>query len=662
MRNHRICLVCREVGVDKSNSVGRSASTGPLLGHLRTHNLEYLEYIEAKDAALMEASKVAAAEDVDQMSIVSYFPTVANTKLLFKRKFAKWVVEESMPLSVGESETIIDMVRTANKHLIVPDHKMLIDILSGKKIEASSKLKLFLKDRFFSITSDHWTSIANENYGALTLHLIDQFELKAFVMSCMKHANGTTAVEVETQLSADLQTWGLDGTHLFCCVTDTASNMNAFGISVSSWPTAPFIRHHYCADHVLQLTAVKAFSGEIESSIPHLFLDNQDTTVVAVKKARALVTFFHSSSRASDKLCDAQQALDPSCIPLKLLSDVKTRWWSTHTLLERVLCLKDALNYVFDNEFRFRNEVSTLTTLESMRLTDEDFQSLHNVLYVLTPFKDAQKALEGEQYVNISLSPLAINNLHTSLLNCEASVDQETEGSLYQLIQTMIDDFNRRWGERCIYLSSTVRGFRNRQIGIPTYAFWATALDPRTKKKLSKVLNQQDIASLWHDIEQAISRLINLIPNNNMLQEEEEEPAAPLNAVNRILNNNNNFFADSDDEEEEENSTVPVSIDDTVNAELWNYRAEKGQSLYSRGDTGGSFNDPLVWWKLHADKYPHVWKLASIVLAIPATSAPSERVFSAAANIVNKKRVRLKSENVDLLVFLKANKQFVDWE
>jgi hypothetical protein len=80
---------------------------------------------------------------------------------------------------------------------------------------------------FFSIMSDHWTSIANQNYGALALHLIDQFELKAFVMSCMKHANGTAAVEVETQLSADLQMWGLDRTHLFCCVTDTASNMNA---------------------------------------------------------------------------------------------------------------------------------------------------------------------------------------------------------------------------------------------------------------------------------------------------------------------------------------------------------------------------------------------------------------------------------------------------
>jgi hypothetical protein len=71
MHYHRICLVCHEVGVDKSISVVRSASTGPLLGHLRTHNSEYLEYIEAKDAALMEASKVDVAEGVDQTSIVS---------------------------------------------------------------------------------------------------------------------------------------------------------------------------------------------------------------------------------------------------------------------------------------------------------------------------------------------------------------------------------------------------------------------------------------------------------------------------------------------------------------------------------------------------------------------------------------------------------------
>jgi hypothetical protein len=54
--------------------------------------------------------------------------------------------------------------------------------------------------------------------------------------------------------------------------------------------------------------------------------------------------------------------------------------------------------------------------------------------------------------------------------------------------------------------------------------------------------------------------------------------------------------------------------------------------------------------------------VAERILAIPATSAPSERVFSSAANIVDKKRVRLKPENVDLLVFLRGNKDFVVWD
>ncbi len=49
-------------------------------------------------------------------------------------------------------------------------------------------------------------------------------------------------------------------------------------------------------------------------------------------------------------------------------------------------------------------------------------------------------------------------------------------------------------------------------------------------------------------------------------------------------------------------------------------------------------------------------------MVAPSTSAPSEWVFSSAANIVNKKRVVLTPENVDLLVFLRDNKEFVKWE
>jgi hypothetical protein len=65
------------------------------------------------------------------------------------------------------------------------------------------------------------------------------------------------------------------------------------------------------------------------------------------------------------------------------------------------------------------------------------------------------------------------------------------------------------------------------------------------------------------------------------------------------------------------------------------------------------YNDPLEWWRVLADKYPNIWKIASCILPIPATSAPSERVFSAAANLVNKKRACLKPETADLLLLLR---------
>jgi hypothetical protein len=266
--------------------------------------------------------------------------------------------------------------------------------------------------------------------------------------------------------------------------------MNAFGISVSSLHNAPFISHHFCADHVLQLTAVKGFSGDIQDAIPHPVDDMEDTTMLALKKARALVTYFHSSAIASQKLADAQKAMNPNCTVLKLVCDIKTHWWSTHSLLERLLHLTDSLIYVVSQEFQFREHANTLTTLELMKLSDEDFQSFAQCIF---PFKDAQKALEGESYVNLSLLPLKINDLHLSLSTCEASVDKDAGPNLYQLIQMMVCDFNSRRGDECTYSRVVVRVTRNRQLGIPSYAFWATALDPRTTKKLTKGLNHEDV-------------------------------------------------------------------------------------------------------------------------------------------------------------------------
>ena len=59
--------------------------------------------------------------------------------------------------------------------------------------------------------------------------------------------------------------------------------------------------------------------------------------------------------------------------------------------------------------------------------------------------------------------------------------------------------------------------------------------------------------------------------------------------------------------------------------------------------------NPLTWWKKNAAHYPTLAKLAKSLLCIPATSTPSERLFSAAGNIASKKRASLSPEHVDML-------------
>ena len=52
--------------------------------------------------------------------------------------------------------------------------------------------------------------------------------------------------------------------------------------------------------------------------------------------------------------------------------------------------------------------------------------------------------------------------------------------------------------------------------------------------------------------------------------------------------------------------------------------------------------------------FPIITEMARDFLAIPATSAPSERVFSLAGNLILKKRTRVTSENVRYILCLRS--------
>ena len=68
--------------------------------------------------------------------------------------------------------------------------------------------------------------------------------------------------------------------------------------------------------------------------------------------------------------------------------------------------------------------------------------------------------------------------------------------------------------------------------------------------------------------------------------------------------------------------------------------------------------DPMEFWKTEQLHYPGVAMLARNYLAIPASSATVERVFSRAGNAMTKKRTRLSTTNLDAQTCFAINAPF----
>ena len=74
---------------------------------------------------------------------------------------------------------------------------------------------------------------------------------------------------------------------------------------------------------------------------------------------------------------------------------------------------------------------------------------------------------------------------------------------------------------------------------------------------------------------------------------------------------------------------------------------------------GFNWENPLMWWKQNSFRFPRLSRMAKLYMSVPATSVPSERVFSTAGDILTASRATLSPQHVDQLIFLK--KKF-DWK
>ena len=106
--------------------------------------------------------------------------------------------------------------------------------------------------------------------------------------------------------------------------------------------------------------------------------------------------------------------------------------------------------------------------------------------------------------------------------------------------------------------------------------------------------------------------------------------------------------ASPDDPEEEFYGPGQLDGDTTSVSELDAYLEE------ACAPADSAETEPLEWWKAAEGWFPLLSRVARSVLCIPASSATSERAFSAAGYIINKRRVNIHPDNVNKLLFIKS--------
>jgi len=227
---------------------------------------------------------------------------------------------------------------------------------------------------------------------------------------------------------------------------------------------------HGCIDHLLNLVTKIAFKDSVESD-------------GAMNAARELVGFFSSSSQAEEILLSKQ--MPGSAV--KCIQDVTTRWWSTYSMCERLLRLRPYLLLMEAEGVLTKN------------LTDQQWLIVKDTTALLEPFMCAQRLLEGECYVTVSMIAYIIWKVRSGLAGAMES--PQSTAHVRRLATQMNNKFEEFWGAGdpgTVATEHLTYGPRRRPKGIPKLALIATMLDPRFK--CGPGFSEQDKTWIWNQV------------------------------------------------------------------------------------------------------------------------------------------------------------------
>ncbi|GBC14910.2 zinc finger BED domain-containing protein RICESLEEPER 2-like [Rhizophagus irregularis DAOM 181602=DAOM 197198] len=313
-----------------------------------------------------------------------------------------------------------------------------------------------------------------------------------------------------------------------------------------------------------------------------------------ISKLRDLVNRIRASSLRREKLkmaCKNNQLKDLTLIP-----DVPTRWNSTYEMISRSLQLKIAIDSVTLND----------RDLKKYLLTKNQWAELEKIKDFLFLFKEVTTIMSGFTYPTLS----ATIHLYNILIDHVENVigDVNVIGDENEEVIEDVDDESEansgnnnenEWSQIIKNAAKICRLKLLEYYNKINYSYLiSTILDPRLKLQYYK-------DNEWGD------ELINDIQQKFLI-------------MSRVF----------------KRRRVESSADEY-------------QIYLSLPQLDGN-EDPLEWWKNNEQQFPSLAKMARDFLSIPATSVPSEQVFSSGKNLITDKRNRLVGKTIRMCLCLRS--------
>ena len=277
-----------------------------------------------------------------------------------------------------------------------------------------------------------------------------------------------------------------------------------------------------------------------------------------------------------------------------LKQESETRWNSKLEMLESI-----------------NNQFATITNLlqerdEISQIENIDTNVLQILISFLRKFREASECLEGSTYPTLHM---VIPWYKTLMDHCKVNVSD--------------DDI-------LIQIKSVVELKMKTKIKIEDLYKLAVFFDPRMKQL--KILEQSDVIWVKTQIKSQCASLLlqyGSDDSDDSMNTVKERPTKRRKKVKESIDFSQ-FYDSSGDEGEED---------------------EVDQYLKSKVPKDKNLNI-LQWWKDHKLEYPKLAILCAYYLSIPASSASSEREFSAAGQTISERRTNLNPETVDSILIM----------